>query len=112
MSRPESEGENLRYYRWLFIVTAAVLIAGAAHPAEAATTEEINKKFAECRAKLGKLYLGVELTKKDQLKCIKSKNAAGARELLQSGEKSCQEEGRSLLGAFDNKGQLSWICTK
>jgi hypothetical protein len=102
----------LRHNRWLQVLTVALLLAGAAAPADAATTEEITKKFGECRAKLGKLYLGVELTKKDQLKCMKSKNAAGARDVLKSGEASCRESGRPLLGAFDNKGNLSWICGK
>lgn len=102
----------MQYYRWYLALTAAALVVGAVEPAKAVPTEEINKKFAECRAKLGKLYMGVELTKKDQLKCIKSKSAAGARDLLQSGEASCKEVGRSLMGAFDNKGEISWICTK
>lgn len=102
----------MRYDRWFLVLTAALLLAGAVVPAEAVTSEETTKKFAECRAKLGKLYLGVELTKKDQLKCMKSKNAAGARDVLKSGEASCKESGRPLLGAFDDKGELSWICGK
>ncbi len=102
----------MRYDRWFLVLTAALLLAGAVVSADAATTQQINKKFVECRAKLGKLYLGVELTKKDQLKCIKSNSAAGAREVLQSGEASCREHGRALSGAFDNKGELSWICSK
>lgn len=102
----------MRYDRWFLVLTATLLLAGAVAPAKAVTTEEINKKFVECRAKLGKLYLGVELTKKDQLKCVKSKSAAAARELLQSGEARCKKDGRSLSGALDNKGELSWICSK
>ena len=102
----------MRYYRWYLALAAAALVAGAVEPAKAVPTEEITKKFAECRVKLGKLYMGVELTKKDQLKCIKSKSAAGARDLLQSGDASCKENGRTLLGVFDNKGTISWICSK
>jgi len=102
----------LPYDRWFLVLIATLLLAGAAAPANAATSEEVTRKFAECRAKLGKFYLGVELTKKDQLKCIKSKNAAGARDVLKSGEASCKKNGRPLLGAFDDKGKLSWICGK
>lgn len=102
----------MRHDRWFLVLAAVFLLAGAAAPVDAATTEEIDKKFVECRAKLGKFYLGVELTKKDQLKCMKSKNAAGAREVMKSGEASCKKDGRPLLGAFDNKGDLSWICGK
>lgn len=102
----------MRYHRWFFVLTAALVLADASALAKTRTTDEINKKFVECRAKLGTLYLGVELTKKDQLKCIKSKSAASARDLLQSGEASCKKYGRSLSGAFDNKGKISWICSE
>lgn len=77
-----------------------------------ALRQKIDKKFGECKTKLGDYFLGVALTKKNKLECIKSKSATQAIELLKSGDAECNKTGHRIKGVFDNKGKITWHCAR